>query len=194
MSAGFEDGQWLNPPPEWVIEDGVLQAHSGPRTDFWRETHYGFIRDDGHFFGLEVPASFTIQVMIEGAFSELYDQAGLMLRSGAEQWVKAGAEFTDGSLHLSTVVTDVRSDWSVSESLGGASLFGIRMTLQQGALRVQASRDGQCWQLIRLATFEPRGHMLAGPMFCSPERHGLEVRFSGLQLGPPLQQDLHAQV
>ena len=40
--------EWLNTPPEWREDGGVLTVVSGDRTDFWRETHYGFIRDDGH--------------------------------------------------------------------------------------------------------------------------------------------------
>ena len=39
---------WLNEPPEWREEDGVLTVVTGDRTDFWRRTHYGFVRDDGH--------------------------------------------------------------------------------------------------------------------------------------------------
>ena len=40
---------WLNDPPEWSEDRGVLAVVTGAKTDFWRETHYGFIRDDGHF-------------------------------------------------------------------------------------------------------------------------------------------------
>ena len=40
--------EWLNEPPEWSEADGTLTVATGDRTDFWRKTHYGFIRDDGH--------------------------------------------------------------------------------------------------------------------------------------------------
>ena len=40
---------WLNEPPDWAEADGTLTVVTGDRTDFWRKTHYGFIRDDGHF-------------------------------------------------------------------------------------------------------------------------------------------------
>ena len=39
---------WLNEPPEWREEGGELTLVTGDRTDFWRRTHYGFVRDDGH--------------------------------------------------------------------------------------------------------------------------------------------------
>ena len=40
--------KWLNEPPSWQEEDGGLSVVTGDKTDFWRTTHYGFIRDDGH--------------------------------------------------------------------------------------------------------------------------------------------------
>ena len=40
--------EWLNEPPAWREQDGVLSVTTAERTDFWRETHYGFVRDDGH--------------------------------------------------------------------------------------------------------------------------------------------------
>ncbi len=44
MNSRFE---WLNEPPAWNDADGVLTMTTGDKTDFWRETHYGFIRDSG---------------------------------------------------------------------------------------------------------------------------------------------------
>ena len=38
--------EWLNEPPEWSEADGTLTVATGDRTDFWRKTHYGFIRDN----------------------------------------------------------------------------------------------------------------------------------------------------
>lgn len=173
------------------MEGKALVATSGPKTDFWRETHYGFIRDDGHVLAFKAPENFTAEVEISGDFSELYDQAGLMLRVSARQWVKAGAEFTDGALRLSTVVTSGRSDWSVSRSLGGKRRFSVRLTLKDNALRVQAKSADQPWDLIRLAPFEASPDMIVGPMFCTPTRAGLTVRMEQFKLGPPIATDLH---
>lgn len=182
---------WHAEPPAWAVDGNSLQATSGFKTDFWRETHYGFIRDDGHFMGLPSPGEFTAQTMIQGQFEHLYDQAGLMLRIDERTWVKAGAEFTDGALRLSTVITDGQSDWSVSASLGDAKSFGVRLTLCNGALRVQASPDSKRWDLIRLASFKAHADASVGPMFCSPERSGLNVTFSDFKLGPAINTDLH---
>jgi regulation of enolase protein 1 (concanavalin A-like superfamily) len=41
------------------LDDGRLRVVTDAKTDFWRETHYGFIRDNGHFFACRVPGDFT---------------------------------------------------------------------------------------------------------------------------------------
>ena len=50
---------WFNAPAVWELDGGRLRAGTDARTDFWRETHYGFTRDNGHFFGREVAGGFT---------------------------------------------------------------------------------------------------------------------------------------
>ena len=100
------------------------EPRSGPRTatvtvtaehdtDFWRKTHYGFIRDNGHFYYQEVVGDFRCEVKVSGGYAALYDQAGLMVRLDAETWLKCGIEFVEGVQYVSAVVTRDFSDWSV---------------------------------------------------------------------------------
>ena len=103
---------WLNEPPDWSEDGGVLTVVTGEKTDFWRETHYGFIRDDGHFRHVAAEGDFTAEVAFRGDYRELYDQAGLMLRLDERNWIKAGIEFVAGRRMLSVVVTRDFSDWS----------------------------------------------------------------------------------
>jgi regulation of enolase protein 1 (concanavalin A-like superfamily) len=37
-------------------------------TDFWRETHYGFTRDSGHFCAFEAAEPFTAQPRVQASF------------------------------------------------------------------------------------------------------------------------------
>ena len=46
----WDSFQWLNSPANWQIEGEKLSIDVSPNTDFWRKTHYGFIRDSGHFY------------------------------------------------------------------------------------------------------------------------------------------------
>ena len=45
-------GKWLNEPLDWRIKNCELNVTTGDKTDFWRHTHYGFVRDSGHFWQL----------------------------------------------------------------------------------------------------------------------------------------------
>ncbi len=104
---------WLNAPPHWREDGNTLHVTTGDRTDFWCRTHYGFVRDNGHFRHVETAGDFTASVTVDAAYTQLYDQAGLMVRVDAGNWLKTGIEFTDGAAHFSTVVTrDGYSDWS----------------------------------------------------------------------------------
>ncbi|MBR0794532.1 DUF1349 domain-containing protein [Bradyrhizobium jicamae] len=185
------DGVWLNEPEQWSAQGDSLQIVTDSATDFWRETHYGFVRDSGHFLGFPTTEAFTAELRVQGDFRELYDQAGLMVRIDARRWVKAGIEFSDGRAMLGSVLTDGRSDWATAHYGHDASDFRLRATVANGVLRLQASADGKLWPLMRLASFPKANSYLVGPMACTPERAGLKVIFSAFRLTPPLGKDLH---
>lgn len=187
----FTQGSWLNQPETWCADATQLRVTTDAHTDFWRKTAYGFIRDNGHFFGTPVDGDFTAQLHVAAQYAALYDQAGLMVRIDAENWIKCGVEFSDGQLLLSSVLTLENSDWAVSLAPAMPDGFWLRVTVAQGAIRVQYSTDGLRWPLLRLAPFPAAAHYLVGPMCCTPERGGLEVVFSQWSIGPALHKDLH---
>jgi uncharacterized protein len=189
----FEQCRWINEPAQWRVEDDALFVTTDANTDFWRKTHYGFVRDTGHVLAASVQGDFTAEVAVDGAFSALYDQAGLMVRESAERWIKAGAEYNDGALTFSTVMTNDLSDWSLG-SRADTNRFRLRVTIAQGVLKVQCSADERSWTLMRLAPFPASSddaRWLVGPMCCTPERGGLTVRFSDFRIGPAIVKDLH---
>jgi uncharacterized protein len=188
----FEQCRWINEPADWRIENDSLLVTTDANTDFWRKTHYGFVRDTGHVFAASVQGDFTAEVAVDGKFSALYDQAGLMVRESPERWVKAGAEFNDGALTFSTVLTNEYSDWSLG-STARTNRFRLRITVALGVLKVQCSADDTTWTLMRIAPFAASGTAgwQVGPMCCTPERSGLDVRFSDFRIGPPVVKDLH---
>lgn len=189
---GRSDGRWLNPPKTWSSDAaGVMTIITDRATDFWRETHYGFTRDSGHFLGFDAPSAFTAQLRIRGEYKELYDQAGIMVRIDERRWVKAGIELSDGRAMLSSVLTDGRSDWATGPYAGDPGDFWMRATVANGVLRLQMSADGKVWPLVRLAPFPVASSYQVGPMACTPERQGLRVRFSDLRITAPLGKDLH---
>jgi len=191
MILGRRDGVWLNEPQRWTAEGDGLQIVTDKATDFWRETHYGFNRDSGHFLGFPTGGAFTAELRIRSEFRELYDQAGIMVRIDAQHWVKAGIEFSDGRAMLASVLTDKRSDWTTAPYEHDAGDFWVRATVDNGVLRLQVSADGKLWPLMRLKPFPRASSYLVGPMACTPERDGLKVLFTNFRLSPPLGKSLH---
>jgi uncharacterized protein len=181
---------WLNEPPTWQINNDRLRVVTGPKTDFWRVTHYGFIRDNGHFYYEERTGDFTIQVKIDAKYQALYDQAGVMIRLDAANWIKAGVEYTDGSPHFSAVVTREFSDWSVLPASSPGPVW-FRLTKLSSAIRIQYSTDGISFRMLRLAYFPDAGSAKVGLMCCSPEREGFEAEFSAYSIGEPIMTALH---
>lgn len=102
--------QWYNPPPTWSTQDDQIRVMAGAETDFWRKTHYGFIRDNGNFYYQPVTGDFVVNVKVTGQYKTLYDQAGIMIRQDKTTWLKCGIEFVDGVQQASAVVTRDYSD------------------------------------------------------------------------------------
>ena len=169
---------WHNEPREWSVNEAELTVRSDEKTDFWRDTYYGFTRDSGHFFGQQWEGDFTASVRVQGRYQELYDQAGIMVRIDERKWIKAGIELSDGAACLGSVLTVNQSDWSTSIYASDPSDFYLRVTVQAGVLRLQSSTDGHRWPLLRLCPFPTAPTYFVGPMLCTPERSGLDVTFS----------------
>ncbi|ONH51456.1 regulation of enolase 1 [Pseudomonas cedrina subsp. cedrina] len=188
----WQAAKWLNKPSLCqTYPDHSLEVFTDLQTDFWRETHYGFVRDSGHFLGFETTGGFTAQVRINAEFHELYDQAGIMVRLNEQTWLKAGIEYNDGRPMISSVLTQGKSDWATGCFAGDPNDFWLRLTVSDGVLRLQYSTEGMTWPLLRLAPFPEAQSYTVGPMCCTPQRQGLRVRFSEWSLSQPLGRDLH---
>lgn len=185
---------WLNEPRVWSQENGKFSLRTGQDTDFWRETFYGFTRDTGHARLRPVSGDFTAAVTVRGAYETLYDQAGLMLRIDAANWIKAGIEFTDGLMHFSVVVTRGVSDWSVVPlpEAKPTDDVDVRLTRHGDAVRVQFSVAGSPWQMARLCPFSAADARI-GMMACSPQRAGFEARFTDFAVGSAIPRELHTE-
>src|SRR6476661_1422881 len=134
--------EWFNEPPAWDDQGQTITVHTGPQSDFWRTTHYGFIRDSGHFYYRPVAGDFTAEVEVRGGYRDLYDQAGLMVRQDAHTWMKCGIEFVEGVQQASAVVTRKYSDWSVAPLAANPPAIRLRVVRRGAALEVSYSLDG----------------------------------------------------
>ncbi len=176
--------QWYNEPPVWqILTDGV-QLTTGAQTDFWRKTHYGFIRDNGHFYYQTVTGDFTATVKITGQYQVLYDQAGLMVRENEMTWLKCGIEFVESVQNVSAVVTRDFSDWSVVPLLHPPASLWLRLHRRAEAIEIQYSLDGTRYQLLRLTHLTHTNTLDVGIMAASPQGDGCKINFSELTINP----------
>jgi hypothetical protein len=122
----------------------------------------------------------------------LYDQAGLMMRLGPANWIKAGIEYTDGAACFSVVVTNDQSDWSLITIPPAPSGQRLRLTRHSEAIRVQyLDAEHNRWKMVRLAYLPRSASIDVGMMCCSPERSGFEVAFRDFTVGPAIARELH---
>jgi len=156
---------------------------TGPDTDFWRTTHYGFVRDTGHALLRPVPGDFTISATFSGGHTHRYDQAGLLLRLDAANWLKTGIEYVDDEQLLSVVVTREVSDWSVVTLPVPPASVTIVAERTGDTMTVKYSLDGaDPVRMARLAYFPPEPEVLAGVMAASPQGPGFTVRFDRISV------------
>lgn len=174
--------QWYNEPPSWSDRNGLIKVTTGAKTDFWRKTHYQFIRDDGHFYYQQVAGNFTAEVKITGSYQELYDQAGLMLRQDENTWIKCGIEFVDGVQQASVVVTREYSDWSVVPLLQNPVSIWLRLQRNSETVEIHYSLDGESYTLLRLAYFPEVETAQIGLMCASPQGNGFSVDFEQFKI------------
>ena len=147
--------QWFNEPERWSIDDDRLTIYATPHSDYWR---------------------------IYGDYRTRFDQAGLMLRIDAERWIKAGIEYVDGRYHLSCVVTDGRSDWSVIALDRPVETVWIKAVRRLDAVEIYYSFDDDTYTMMRNAPFRDRIPVQVGMMAASPDGDGFEARFDGFRV------------
>src|SRR5687767_4675557 len=140
---------WLNAPAGEHFAEGVLSVRSRGKTDFWRKTFFGYITDNGHFMHLPVSGDFTFQARVNGNYTALYDQAGLMVRLDEKHWMKCGTELVENKRWASVVFTHDFSDWSTMEDLTQTGPVWWRVVRKKDSIEAQCSKDGASFLTIR---------------------------------------------
>jgi uncharacterized protein len=174
--------QWYNCPPSWQKKESIITVTAGAKSDFWRKTHYGFIRDDGNFYYREIRGNFLAQVKVTGQYKSLYDQAGLMLRLDEQTWLKCGIEYLEGIQHASAVVTRDYSDWSVVPLAQNPPSLWLRLKRENEAVEISYSLDGDRYEMLRLAYLTESENLQVGLICASPQGEGFEVSFEEFKI------------
>lgn len=173
---------WLNEPAHVSYSEGVLNVRSRGKTDFWRKTFYGYVTDNGHFMSTPVSGDFVFQARVDGNYTALYDQAGLMVRLDEKHWMKCGTELVDDKRWASVVFTHDFSDWSTMEDLTQRGAVYWRVVRQKDSIEARCSLDGEKFVTVRQGYFPAQQKVSVGVMCCAPEGSGFDATFDQLLL------------
>ncbi len=178
--------RWMCEPTSWSL-DAVLEFKTDPDTDYWQRTHYGFRRDNGHFFYTQLDGDFSLTAAFTYEQTAQYDQAGLMCRVDADTWIKCSAEYETPSLgRLGSVVTNLGfSDWASQDVEGNPNAMHYRLDRQGDDFRLSWSTDGSDWRQMRITHLHNCPSQLqVGIYACSPVGPGFVCRVEELAVGP----------
>ncbi len=174
--------QWFNEPQDWQAEANALSLFVSGKTDYWRETHYGFTVDDGPFYYQNRGGEFSVEVSIQGDYQTRYDQMGLMLRLDEANWIKFGVEFVDEKINVSAVVTRNKSDWSILPLDHRPKQIWLKAVRVLDAVEMFYSLDGKDYQMVRLAHFPDKRPVMVGMMAASPDGEGFSAEFKDFSI------------
>lgn len=176
--------QWNNPPTNFKESPTSLALEVPAGTDYWRVTHYGFVRDNGPFRYEVRSGNFEAKAQIHGEYHELYHQAGLMIRKDDKNWIKTGIEYVNGHQNVSAVVTRDFSDWSVLPRSDSPASIWMRLQRYNDTVQISYSLDGQKWSMVRLAYFPPQLPVQIGMVAAAPGKQPFEVIFDHFSIAP----------
>ncbi len=169
--------KWLNEPKQWTEQDEVVTLNADPKTDFWRLTHDGLVRNNGHFYYQDVEGDFRCEVTLEGSYRDLYDHAGLMLRLDDTTWLKCGVEFVDGIQQASVVVTRNFSDWSVVTMINHPKSVRLRLERGEGTVTTSYALENEEYTMLRQSYLTEAHTLQMGMMCAAPKGGGFPATF-----------------
>ncbi len=174
----WDSGRWVNEPQSSEIVGNNLHVTAIFESDFWRHTSYGFVHDSGHALLVDLPDQSAMEVTFTLNFYGQFDQAGIIVYSDSEHWIKAGVETFDGEAYVVTVVTAQYSDWSMApvDHWIGKEVT-VRASRSGNAITFRARCEGED-RLIRVAPISPELSWRAGLHCASPTSSNLEVVFT----------------
>ena len=174
--------EWYNEPRNWAEHENSIEVFAEARTDFWRKTQCGLVADNGHFYYDRIAGDFTAEAQIVGEYVALYDQAGLMVRADEANWLKCGIELVDGIQHVSVVVTQDYSDWSVVQLPANPLALRMRVRRERSTIEVEYSVDGSRYAMARHAYLPLNEHACVGLMCASPQGDGFRATFASFSI------------
>ncbi len=178
--------EWISQPAKFGFETNQLTIITEPETDFWQRTYYGFQNDNGHAFVKAVEGDFTFVVKTEFEPVSQYDQCGIILYQGSENWVKGSVEYENNQYaRLGSVVTNLGySDWASTDIPSDITSMWYRFSRKGQDFCLENSLDGETYQQMRIFhMYTPINVARVGVYACSPMKSSFKAVFSKFSLG-----------
>jgi uncharacterized protein len=178
--------RWRHEPSRWRLDD-VLEICTDPDTDYWQRTHYGFQRDNGHFFYTELSGEFSVSAVLTFDSTAQYDQCGLMCRVDSETWMKCAAEYEmENYARLGSVVTNLGySDWATQDIPATVKSLRYKLDRRGDDFKISWSGANGDWQQMRIFHLHNCPVTLeVGICACSPTGPGFDCQVRELTIGP----------
>jgi regulation of enolase protein 1 (concanavalin A-like superfamily) len=184
------DLTWYNEPGEYSVVGGQFVVRPDKETDFWQKAYYGFTPDNGHLLYLELTGDFQMDTHVHFSFVSQFDQAGLMVRTDPEHWLKTSVEYQSvGPSSLGVVMTDIQSNWSVADFEDNHVYLRVKRI--GDLFGVYHAMDGESWRIMRMGPLPMSDPVQAGVYACSPVDAGFEAHFDYLTVSPPTSKEFH---
>jgi uncharacterized protein len=183
----FSQFHWLNRPADFKINGDSLTITTGPVTDFWQRTYYGFRHDNSPAFLLPVgDKEFSFSVKAAWQPKKLFDQCGIILYQDADNWFKASVEYESEQISkLGSVVTNLGySDWATTDIESTRNEMTYRLSRRGQDFLIENSMDGRHFNQMRIFHMhQPIDLVNIGVYACSPLASSIKAVFSGFELG-----------
>jgi len=85
----WNSGTWTREPLSVEIQDGNLFAKAAEGSDWWRNTSYNFVHNDGHALLREFEEGTAMEVTFRLKYTQNFDQCGIFLYAHDLNWIKA---------------------------------------------------------------------------------------------------------
>lgn len=185
LLENIRDFDWYNDPQNVrFVEEGML-IETKPHSDFWQNIDYNFAKDDGHLFAKTVEGDFILTVVCSFPVIKENAQCGLMVRSNAANWIKAGLYSTNVDSPQIGVVSANHgsSDWSLVDLPVDCRKIWLRLRRRGKDFVVWYSLDGSAFKQIRLSHL-PKAETLMdiGAFACSPGDESFEAIFQEIDI------------
>ncbi len=185
IEGTVSDFKWYNEPSECLYSDGLV-FNTHPYTDFWQKTHYGFQRDNGHYYVTEKTNDFSFAAHVSFSSKKLYDQCGLFLRIDQDNWLKASIEYENEQMsRLGSVVTNLGySDWATTDISTEVKTMWYRINKNCNDILIENSYDGVNWKQMRILHLHKNTKKVwVGIYACSPLDSSFECKVKKIIIG-----------